>query len=215
MNMKNSMILVLMILMVTFSGCSPNPAESDDIAGQLIAEVDRSLDDYLEAMGDKTLSQLLKLHSIQYGSFTEVGAEEMMVQFKVLDVPHAAGLDRTVVLICDANTLLAKHQKTFMADRVTIHLLTGLDKRSEILYIGSVTYQGYTAYGIERYDLEKVEWSMVPIFAEGFGEREAFFYADEVLQVFELTYEDYEPIYRHKATLFWDSTKSMFRSEAN
>lgn len=211
---KIFMIFIIVFAVVTFVGCIQKQRESENLAGRLIAEVDRSLDDYLEAMKNKTLDQLLKLHSIEYGAYTEVGAEEMMVQFKVMDVPHAAGLDRTVVLICDAKTLEAKHQKTFMADRVTIHLLNDLDLRNEILYIGSTTYQGFTAYGIERFDLSKGDWVAVTISDVVFGERDAFFFADGVLQVFELTYEDYEPVYSLKTTLFWDSTKRVFRKTA-
>lgn len=208
-------ILLIASVMILFAGCTPKPIEMMDMNTRLIAEVDRSLDDYLEAMGDKALEQLLELDSIHYGAFTEVGAEEMLVQFKVLDVPHAAGLDRTVVLICDAATLEVKHQKTFMADRVTIHLLNGLDERLEVLYIGSVTYQGFTAYGIERFDLTRGGWTNVAVSDVAFGERDAFFFADDVLHVFELTYEDYEPVYSLRATLFWDSTSRVFKSTPN
>lgn len=212
---KIFMIYIIMFVMVTFVGCIQKQTESENIAGRLITEVDRSLDDYLEAMSNKTLDQLLKLHSIEYGAFTEVGAEEMMVQFKVMDVPHVAGLDRTVVLICDAKTLESKHQKTFMADRVTFHLLSDLNLKYEILYIGSTTYQGFTAYGIQRFDLSKGDWATVDVSDVVFSERDAFFFADDVLQVFELTYEDYEPIFSLKTTLFWDSTKRVFRKTAN
>lgn len=200
-------VFLLVLFMVASTGCAQKSVDPDDMANRLLAEVDRSLDDYLVAMGDEALEQLLKLNTIQYGSFTEVGSDEMLVTFKFVDVPHAGGLDRTLVLICEAKSFDAKMQKTFMADSVTLHLLDGVDSRSEILYIGSVTYQGYTVYGIEHFDLSGGDWTEVPIFENGVGERDAFFYSDGLLQVFELTYEEYVPVYRYVKTLFWDGQK--------
>lgn len=208
-------VFLLVLFMVASTGCDQKSVDPDDMANRLLAEVDRSLDDYLVAMGDEALEQLLKLNTIQYGSFTEVGSDEMLVTFKFVDVPHAGGLDRTLVLICDAKSFDAKMQKTFMADSVTLHLLDGVDSRSEILYIGSVTYQGYTVYGIEHFDLSGGDWTEVPIFENGVGERDAFFYSDGLLQVFELTYEEYVPVYKHIRTLFWDGVGKSFSETPN
>ncbi len=208
-------VFLIGLFMVASTGCAQKSVDPDDMANRLLAEVDRSLDDYLVAMGDEALEQLLKLNTIQYGSFTEVGSDEMLVTFKFVDVPHAGGLDRTLVLICDAKSFDAKMQKTFMADSVTLHLLDGVDSRSEILYIGSVTYQGYTVYGIERFDLSGGDWTEAPIFENGVGERDAFFYSDGLLQVFELTYEEYVPVYKHIRTLFWDSVDMSFSETPN
>lgn len=208
-------VFLIVLFMVAITGCVQKSVDSDDLANRLLAEVDRGLDDYLVAMGDKALEQLLKLYSIQYGSFTEVSSDEVLVTFKFVDVPHAGGLDRTLVLICDAKSFDAKMQKTFMADSVSLHLLGGVDKRSELLYRGSVTYQGFTVYGIEHFDLSGGEWSEVPIFENGVGERDAFFYSDGLLHVFELTYEEYVPVYKHIRTLFWDGVDKSFSEMPN
>jgi len=205
-------VCVIICIMAISSSCSSNEVMEDSLASKLLTGIDRSQDDYLETMNDKSLNQLLKLYAIQYGAFTEVGVQEMLVLFKVLDMPHVAGLDRTVALICDAKTFEVKHQKTFVADQVSIHLLNGLDLRSDILYIGTVSYQGYTAYAVERFDLSEGGWVSKEISVDGFTESDAFFFLNDVLQVFELTYSNYLPEYRHNYTLYWDGASRTFKS---
>src|SRR5690554_3560537 len=138
--------LLIVVVFTLLTSCSTmRPVEFEQISEELMIQIARDQDDYLSAMKDKNISELLTFHSITYGSFTESDSSEMLVLFKVKDVPHVGGLDRTIAAIYDANTYLLKSQKTFVADYVSLQLLTDKNQRKNILYIGSVTYQGYTA----------------------------------------------------------------------
>ena len=206
--------LLIVVVFTLLTSCSTmRPVEFEQISEELMIQIDRDQDDYLSAMEDKHISELLTFHSITYGSFTESDSSEMLVLFKVKDVPHVGGLDRTIAAIYDANTYLLKSQKTFVADYVSLQLLTDKNQRKNILYIGSVTYQGYTAYSIELLEIEKDRWLSKAISSEAFVENDAYAFTNEVLQVFDLSYSDHAPVYDYKYTLYWDSTEATFRRE--
>ncbi len=206
--------LLIVMVLVLLTGCSTKrPVEFEQISEELMMQIERDQDDYLSAMKDEEMSEFLTFHSITYGSFTENGSSELLVLFKVNDVPHVGGLDRTIAAIYDANTYLLKSQKTFVADYVSIQLLTNENQRTNILYIGSVTYQGYTSYSIELFEIEKDRWLSNAISSETFAENDAYAFTDDTLQVFNLSFSDHEPIYDHKYTLYWDSKEATFRKE--
>ena len=208
---RNFLFSGILLIMMMLIGCTPNASVYSTIETKLISQVDRSQDDYLDMMKDEELSQLIVLDSIQYGAFTQVDSDEAMVIFKFIDVPHAGGLDRTMVLICDAKSLKVKLQHTFVADHVELHMLLRNDLRNEILYIGSTTYQGETVYGIERYDLSTGKFESKSISENDFERNAAFFFSNDILQVFELSYADFEPVYTHQYSLFWSQTDVEFK----
>lgn len=206
--------LLIVVVFTLLTSCSTmRPVEFEQISEELMIQIARDQDDYLSAMKDINISELLTLHSITYGSFTESDSSEMLVLFKVKDVPHVGGLDRTIAAIYDANTYLLKSQKTFVADYVSLQLLTDKNQRKNILYIGSVTYQGYTAYSMELFEIEGDRWLSKAISSEAFMENDAYAYTNEILQVFDLSYSDHAPVYDYKYTLYWDSTEATFRRE--
>lgn len=206
--------LLIVVVFTLLTSCSTmRPVEFEQISEELMIQIARDQDDYLSAMKDKNISELLTFHSITYGSFTESDSSEMLVLFKVKDVPHVGGLDRTIAAIYDANTYLLKSQKTFVADYVSLQLLTDKNQRKNILYIGSVTYQGYTAYSMELFEIEGDRWLSKAISSEAFMENDAYAYTNEILQVFDLSYSDHTPVYDYKYTLYWDSTEATFRRE--
>lgn len=206
--------LLIVVVFALLTSCSTmRPVEFEKISEDLMVQIDRIQDDYLSAMNDKKISELLTFYSITHGSFTENDSSELLVLFKVKDVPHAGGLDRTIAAVYDADTYLLKSQKTFMADHVSIQLLTGENQRKYILYIGSVTYQGYTTYSIELFEIEKDGWHSKAVSSETFTENEAFAFTNDTLQVFNLSYIDNAPVYDYKYTLYWDSVEATFRKE--
>ena len=206
--------LLIVVVFTLLTSCSTmRPVEFEQISEELMIQIDRDQDDYLSVMKDKNISELLTFHSITYGSFTESDSSEMLVLFKVKDVPHVGGLDRTIAAIYDASTHLLKSQKTFVADYVSLQLLTDKNQRKNILYIGSVTYQGYTAYSIELFEIEKDRWLSKAISSEAFMENDAYAFTNDILQVFDLSYSDHAPVYDYKYTLYWDSTEATFRRE--
>lgn len=193
------------------TGCSVNRTTGlEQLSEELISQIDREQDEHLSAMRDKSISELLTLHSITYGSFTENDSSEMLVLFKVREVPHAGGLDRTVAAVYDADSCKLKNQKTFIADNVSVELLADRNQRKHVLFIGCVISQGYSVYSIELFKVEKDEWVSKAVSPEAFGDNYAYALSGNDLQVFELSYSDHSPVYNYKYTLFWDTVKATF-----
>lgn len=221
MRRKFSVSILIFIVIAVFAIYSLNKginsvnttSEYELLSDRLQAQIDRSQDDYLSSESEKSLNELIRLDSISYGSFTDVGAHEILVLFKVTDIPHAGGLDRTIAVIYDADTYKLKNQKTFVADNVFIQLLENADQRNSILYIGTVTYQGYTTYYIELLQVERDGWLSKDISQERFADNYAFFFSNNIIQVFELTYSNYKPIYNNKYALYWDGLEMIFKKE--
>lgn len=217
MNRKlSSGILSILAVLALLASCSASrPAGSEQLSEELKSQIDGKQDDYLSALSGESISGLLTLYSVTYGSFTENGASELLALFKVKDVPHAGGLDRTVAAIYDADTYKVKNQKTLIADSVSIELLADAGQRNYVLFIGSVTYQGYSSCSIELFQVEKDKWISKALSPETFAGNNAYSFSNGALQVFELSYSD-TPVHNHynyKYTLFWDAAEAAFKRE--
>lgn len=219
---KLSIFILLLIYLVLLTSCSLNKGknslnnskgEYELLSDRLQDQIDRKQDDYLNAVSDESLNELIKLDSITYGSFTDIGVSEILGLFKFKDIPHVGGLDRTIAVIYDANTYKLKIQKTFVADNVFIQVLENNDQRHSLLYIGTVTYQGYTSYDAQLLQAKRDQWISKDVSDERFANSDAFFFSDNVLQVFELTYHNYNPIYKYKYPLFWNGAETQFMRE--
>lgn len=210
------LILLSLVLLTSYSlnkgtnSINNSKGEYELLSDKLQGQIDRKQDDYLNSISDKSLNELIELDSIIYGSFTEIGVFEILGIFKLKGTPHVAGLDRTIAAVYDANTFKLKTQKSFVADNVFIQVLENNNQRDSLLYIGTVKYQGYTSYDIQLLQSETDEWITKDISNEKFTNNHAFFYSDSILQVFELTYSNYNPIYKYEYTLFWDATETKF-----
>jgi len=223
MRSKMSILILSLISLVLLTSCSLNKGtnsvdnstgEYEQLSIRLQNQIDREQDDYLTEESSKPLNELIKLDSITYGSFTDMEASEILVFFKFRDIPHVGGLDRTIAAIYDADTYKIKNQKTFVADNVFIQLLENYNQCYSILYIGTVTYQGYTNYDIQLLQVNTDGWTSKDISNERFTDNYAFFYSDTVLQVFELSYSNHNPIYKYKYALYWDGTEAIFMRES-
>lgn len=208
-------ILASFILLFTLPSCGAE--REPDLAGRILAGIDISADDYLEYYSqENNYSDILRLSDIHYGSFTAADKNEIFALIKIEGVPHAAGLDRTIAAVYDAETLEIITQKTFAADRVSLYFLQGYDRAIEnILFIGDVTYSGFTAYSIELYTLRGGEWAEKPMpFEEGSSNSYAVT-NDFALHVFKLIYEDFypRPVYELEATYFWSVGDEEFMAE--
>lgn len=206
-------ILSLPLVLALLTGCpADRPADLARLPEELMSQIDREQDDYLDAMKENSIEELLALRSVTYGSFSKSGASEILALFKVKRAPHAAGLDRTVAAVYDAGTYKLKSQKTLAADEVFLQpLAADTDQKNHILYIGSTTYQGYTTYYIELFQVEEDGWVSKPVSPESFEEQYAYAFAGGVLQVFNLSYSGYTAVYDYQYTLYWDSAEGNFK----
>lgn len=113
----------------------------------------------------------MALERIYYGSFSKEDAKEVFVLLKFLDLPHVAGLDRTVGLIFDQDTMELVAYKEFAADEVEIGCFDMKNGKSRILFIGRAMSTGIASQKVRLYEVQGSEWleySMDDIL-DGFG----------------------------------------------
>ncbi|MDD2401599.1 MAG: M56 family metallopeptidase [Clostridia bacterium] len=137
-----------------------NTADKKPIDNQLLI-------DKLDKVSDETIKDYYELspHNITVantyeGNFTDSGNQELLVIFKLLNMPHAGGLDCSVVATYDKSTCNIISQKTFSADKCNFDILTDDNNRSYLLFVGNTTYQGYSSYSLGLWKIEK-EWEML------------------------------------------------------
>jgi hypothetical protein len=88
---------------------SNQDSDTENIETKLKAQINKAEDDYLSELSDEEVGTVLRMQSIHKGSFTETGDSEILAVFRVLSTPHAAGLNRTIAAVYDADTLIIKN----------------------------------------------------------------------------------------------------------
>ncbi len=145
---------------------------------------------------------------IYHGSFSPKNASELFILCKIMNVPHAGGLDRTAGIVLSADTLELIAYKEFAADKVEISCLQNSDGINRILFIGTTTYQGISAQEISLLAVEGSQWRDIPISALEDREKEYFYFmADN--QILVAT----EPVLTPsalKAVLVWNPDSEEF-----
>lgn len=216
---------VICLSILIFSGCNKQTSNIH-LENQLISQIDKNADDYLANWDPDNYTDpigedwhdLISMKSLHYGNFTSSESLEILVLFHV-DAQHVAGLDRTIALIVDADTLNHKTQRSFAADSVSIRLLPDSSGKENILAIMSTTNQGMNTYTAELFEVPDNEWITKPVFDEVFKDTFSFSLAsDGTLQVFNVQYKQFPkpiPTYEYQYALFWNPEKAKFiRSES-
>lgn len=156
-------IVILMVSLIYCSGCSSeNENDTDpgfDLGLLLKSQVDLTKDEGWPE-GD---TELLILHSIQVGSFTQDDTDELLAIFRPTFSPHAAGLERSIAAIYDGKTHKLITQKTFAADAVSLYLFNNSSGRSRILSMLATTYQGISVHYLELWHIEGSTWTAFPV----------------------------------------------------
>ncbi len=140
-------------IITTKSGSSIN-------SGELIIRLDRS-DETVKWVFDEN-PQNIRVGSVYEGSYTGFGKSELLVLFKFLDMPHAAGLDFSVAAIYDRQKLKLITQKSFIADEAQFKLLWDEKERAYLLYSGTTTYQGYSTCNLQLLSLSENLFDKLP-----------------------------------------------------
>lgn len=102
-------------------------------------------------------------HRIYYGHFSRSGAKELLLLCKILNLPHVAGLDKTTVLLLNADTLELTAYAEFSADHVTLEPVQTSAGVSRLLYIGTTIYQGIAAQEVQLWTIQNGQWEDHPI----------------------------------------------------
>ena len=127
---------------------------------------------------------------IDFGSFSQDNASEIFVLCKILNTPHVAGLDKTVGILLDADSLEMVAYKEFAADKVVINCIQASDGQSRILVSKTTTYQGISTQEIQLLAVEGSQWVEIPIDALKIIGDESFYYMDIVDDLIIVASED-------------------------
>lgn len=145
-----------------------NSTSSDNTIPQM-SEVDfnKKLIDNLDKETDETIKyvyrlspQNIKIGNIYSGNFTQRNSDELLVVFKLKSVPHAGGLDCSIVGIYDKKTLNIITQKTFPFDECQFDILNDNAGKGLLIFSGSSTYQGSSSFILQIYRPGK-DWKQV------------------------------------------------------
>lgn len=154
-------VLVLLILMF-ISACGIS--KSSDNVDMLSELNDWMIEKVIENYEDGNISASdIVIDRIYFGSFSQDNVSEIFVLCKILNTPHAAGLDKTVGILLEAGSLEMVAYKEFAADKVVINSIQASDGQSRILVLKTTTYQGISAQEIQLLAIEGSQWAEIPI----------------------------------------------------
>lgn len=103
------------------------------------------------------------IDQIYYGSFSEEDVSEIFVLCKILNTPHAAGLDKKIGILLDAHTLEMVAYKEFGGDKTEISCMPMSNGQSRILFFQTSIYQGISTQTVELYAVQGSQWVEIPI----------------------------------------------------
>lgn len=205
-------ITLVLILTLMLTSCTANyTTDNLSLDEMLTSQIDITSDEFLSSVPNDYMDMLV-LDTIHYGSFTAKDANEMFITFKIKGTPHIAGLDRTITAVYNADTQKIILQKTFVADIVSIYFLpdNGLGIQ-DILFLGDVTYQGYTTYMAKLYSLKGEKWELKSLPIENKDKNLAYaITSNRSLHIFKLGYNEYGPIFDYIDTFYWDTASGVF-----
>lgn len=163
--MKNRVLAVLILLLFTLpflSACGATETAAND--GIFPAFNDWVIEKVIEnyEVGEISASDIV-MDQIYYGSFSQEDASEIFVLCKILNTPHAAGLDKKVGILLDANTLEMVAYKEFMGDKTVINCMQTSKGQSRILFLQTAIYQGISTQRVELYAVQGSQWVNIPI----------------------------------------------------
>ncbi|MGN0471611.1 MAG: hypothetical protein ACI4F8_02075 [Lachnospiraceae bacterium] len=167
MNRVKSRVLVIAVMMVAvmllISGCgaSKTDTQSDKTESLNDWAIKAVVENYSD--GDIIREYDIVVDRVYYGSFSQESADEILVLCKILDLPHVAGLDKTVGVLMDADSLDMIAYREFPADKVVVSRLQTGSGRSRILVSKTSASTGLWSQEIQLLAVEGSEWIEIPI----------------------------------------------------
>lgn len=155
------LFLVLFVLIST-SACatSKNSANVDMLSELSNWIIDKVIENYNE--GD--ISEFdITIERIYFGSFSQDDAEEILVLCKILNMPHVAGLDKTVAILLTSDSLEVVAYEEFSADKVVINYIQSSKGKDKIVILETTTYQGISTQEVQLMDVQDCQWVEIPI----------------------------------------------------
>ncbi len=168
--MRKKLLGVLCGVILVFSACGQ---ETEDTQGQSAGEglPAGTLFTGIESLAVETVMENsaivtelkdggseIEIDKIYFGAFSRADADEMLVLCKMKNLPHAAGEDRTAVLLfsadsaesgsADLSAMKLTAFKEIPADEVSLSCLPAASGQRRLLCSASTTYQGVTVQSI-------------------------------------------------------------------
>ena len=112
-----SVLVLFMLMCINACGISKSRDSAD-----MVSELNnRIIEKVAENYEEGNISALdIVIVRIDFGSFSQDNASEIFVLCKILNTPHVAGLDKTVGILLDADSLEMVAYKEFAADKVVM-----------------------------------------------------------------------------------------------
>ena len=171
-----SVLVLFMLMCINACGISKSRDSAD-----MVSELNnRIIEKVAENYEEGNISALdIVIVRIDFGSFSQI-----------LNTPHVAGLDKTVGILLDADSLEMVAYKEFAADKVVINCIQASDGQSRILVSKTTTYQGISTQEIQLLAVEGSQWVEIPIDALKIIGDESFYYMDIVDDLIIVASED-------------------------
>lgn len=153
------LLIVLIIIVVCLFKKNAMNGDKLDFLNKRIVEI--ILTNYMD--GDIISETDIAVDRIYYGAFSKENANEVLVISKILNTPHAAGLDKTVTVLLAADSLELIAYKEFGADIVELECFQGNNGQKRVVVTYTMIYQGIATQKIGLFAIDKGEWNEVPI----------------------------------------------------
>ena len=170
-----SVLVLFMLMCINACGISKSRDSAD-----MVSELNnRIIEKVAENYEEGNISALdIVIVRIDFGSFSQE------------NTPHVTGLDKTVGILLDADSLEMVAYKEFAADKVVINCIQASDGQSRILVSKTTTYQGISTQEIQLLAVEGSQWVEIPIDALKIIGDESFYYMDIVDDLIIVASED-------------------------
>lgn len=198
------LLVLVLIGVLLFRKPASDAASLTAFNEQVVVKV---LENYWD--GDFITDDDIAIDQIYYGSFSQENAKEVLVLCKILNQPHVGGLDKTVGLVLEQDSLEVVAYEEFPADKVEIGCFQTKSGKSRVLFIGTSTYQGISGQAALLFDIQGSQWVQVPIDALDGFEGEYFCFMGEDMLVVSSTAQLTSPA-RVMGILVWDAEAEQF-----
>ncbi len=180
--MKNKVLMVLVIMLFTqifLPACTKTTSNMvSDFNDYVVEKVVKKYED-----GDVRTTDIA-IEYVYHGSFSRNNGNEIFVICKILNTPHVAGLDKTVCVLLDADSLEIVAYKEFAADKVEIRDIQTSNGQKKILVLQTTTYQGISTQEIHLFTIQDGQWKDIPIeFLRDLNDEYFYFIEDDMIIV--------------------------------
>lgn len=124
--------------------------------------IEKVLENYWD--GDIISASDIVIDQIYYGSFSQDDVCEMLVECKILNLPHVAGLDRRVCILMPCDSLELTAYTEFPGDMVELDIVQTDSGQCRVVVIKTAINQGIATQYIGFWAVQDRQW--VPVETE-------------------------------------------------